>query len=483
MNATVEIPLWALLSLTLLTGLWIVQHFLLPSVRWYFRRRANRVIREVNTRLALRIPSFKLTRREVLVDRLSYHPRVIAMVDELSAERDMPREALMREVQHAAREIVPAFNALVYFKAAYWVARRMVHALYRVRLGFADDAALAQLDSNSSVVFLMNHRSNMDYILATYLAAERTALSYAVGEWARVWPLQQLIRAMGGYFVRRDSGDPLYRRVLECYVQMAAEGGVPQAVFPEGRLSRDGKLNDPKLGLLGYITRGFDPTGSRDIVFIPVGINYDRVLEDRTLLRAAEHKRRRGMSFTLWTVGKFISKNIWQAMLGRRFRNGYACVNFGKPVSLKAWLREHTADDSVPLTDVSELAADLMHRIGSITPILPVALVTSVFSRDTQRSFSELELKSAVLELLTKLEQAGFRAYIPRGDHDYAVTVGVRMLTMRHILVEQDGVFRANPDEIGLLQYYANSITHLVSPVAQNSTLRRRKVKTTTIHS
>ena len=50
---------------------------------------------------------------------------------------------------------------------------------------------------------------------------ERTALSYAVGEWARVWPLQALIRSMGAYFVRRDSGDALYRRVLERYVHMA----------------------------------------------------------------------------------------------------------------------------------------------------------------------------------------------------------------------------------------------------------------------
>jgi len=462
MNATVELPIWFVLALLASTGLWLVQHFLLPSARWFLRRRANRLIDEVNNRLALRIPSFKLTRREVLVDRLSFHPRVIALVDELSAERDVPREALMRDVQTAAREIVPAFNAIVYFKAAYWVARRLVHALYRVRLGFADDTTLSKLDMNSSVVFLMNHRSNMDYIVATYLAAERTALSYAVGEWARVWPLQQLIRAMGGYFVRRDSGDPLYRRVLECYVQMAAEGGVPQAVFPEGRLSRDGKLNGPKLGLLGYITKGFDPNGTRDIVFIPVGINYDRVLEDRTLLRNADHKPRPSLSFTLWTTGKFILKNIWQAILGQRYRNGYACVNFGEPVSLKRWLATHASTASEPLTDVSALATDLMQRVGDITPILPVALVTSVIAKDPQHSFSELELKSAVLELLQSLEQSGFRAYIPRGDYDYAVTVGVRMLTLRHVLIENNGVYRLNPDEFNLMQYYANSIAHLV---------------------
>src|SRR5213075_3279228 len=92
----------------------------------------------------------------------------------------------------------------------------------------------------------------------------------------------------GAYFVRRSSGDPLYRRVLERYIHMATSSGVPQAVYPEGCLSRDGRLRPPKLGLLDYMLRGFDPQGDRDLVFIPVGINYDRVLEDRTLLLKLE---------------------------------------------------------------------------------------------------------------------------------------------------------------------------------------------------
>ncbi|MDC0434846.1 glycerol-3-phosphate acyltransferase, partial [bacterium] len=169
-----------------------MQHLLLPAIKWFFRRRANNLIDEVNNKLALRLPSFKLTHRDVLVDRLVHHDRVMELVDKLAIERVTPRAALLKDVNKYAREIVPAFNAIIYFKTAYWVAKRLVHALYRVRLGFADDKALAEMTDSSSVVFVMNHRSNMDYILATYLAAERTALSYAVGEWARVWPLQQL---------------------------------------------------------------------------------------------------------------------------------------------------------------------------------------------------------------------------------------------------------------------------------------------------
>jgi glycerol-3-phosphate O-acyltransferase len=479
MNSTVELPVWLVILLLALAVIWLLQHLLLPSIRWFFRARANRVIDEVNHRLALKIPSFKLTKREVLIDRLCHHPQTLEMVDKLSVERGVSRTVLMLEVQQIAREIVPAFNALMYFKAAYFIARKVVHAIYRVRLGFADDHTLSELDSKTSVVFVMNHRSNMDYVLATYLAAERTALSYAVGEWARVWPLQQLIRLMGGYFVRRDSGDPLYRRVLELYVQMAAEGGVPQAVFPEGRLTRDGRLGEPKLGLLSYVVRGFDANAERDIVFIPVGINYDRVFEDRTQLRAAMKMPRRGKLISTGIMLRFVAKNLWQSLSGRRYRYGYACVNFGTPVSLKQWIKVHAADGAI---DVSSFANELMQRIGNIIPILPVALVSVVMCRSVSAGgqgvtaqeatdgLSELELKSRVFALLEWLEARQHRAYIPRGDRDYAVAVGIRMLTIRHVIVERGGLFRVNQQERPLLAYYANSIIHLCPPESRQHT-------------
>ena len=473
MNSSVLLPFWLFITLCVFAGLWFLQHFLLPLIRWFFRRRANNLIDEVNNSLALRLPSFKLTRREVLIDRLVHHDRVMELVDELTIERDTPRAVLLKEVNKYAREIVPAFNAIIYFKTAYWVAKRLVHALYRVRLGFADDKALAEMPDDSSVVFVMNHRSNMDYILATYLAAERTALSYAVGEWARVWPLQQLIRSMGGYFVRRDSGDPLYRRVLEAYVQMAADGGVPQAIFPEGKLSRDGLLQPPKLGLLGYLVRGFNPNTRRDIVFIPVGINYDRVFEDRSLLRYAKKLARRNFGYTLGKTLIFMGKNLWQALLGKRYRYGYACVNFGEPVSLKKWIAErHDNKKDLPLMqDVSELAEVLMRRIGNITPVLPVALVATVFANSPDVKISELALKSEVFKLLRALEKSGHRAYIPRSDRDYAVTVGVRMLTLRHILDDDNGMYTVNKNELSLLEYYANSIKHLVDSLVDEAVI------------
>jgi glycerol-3-phosphate O-acyltransferase len=58
------------------------------------------------------------------------------------------------------------------------------------------------------------------------------------------------------------------------------------------------------------------------------------------------------------------------------------------------------------------------------------------------------------------LQRAGARVYVPRSDRDYALTVGLRMLVLRRIVLLRDGLYRANPDELPLLSYYANSIAH-----------------------
>ena len=469
MTGTVTLPTWIFVVLLVL-ALWaLLERLLVPGVRWYLRRKVNRVIREINTRLNVELPQFKLARRQALIDRLFHDSKVQDAIARECGEKGLPRAVVAARADRYAREIVPAFNAYLYFGAGYWLGKTLAKMLYRVRLGYTDTQAIAAVNPKSSVVFVMNHRSNMDYVLVAFLAAERVALSYAVGEWARVWPLQQLIRSMGAYFVRRNSGDPLYRMVLQRYVQMAVEGGVPQALYPEGGLSTDGRLRPPRLGLLDYMLKAFDPAGERDVVFIPVGINYDRVLEDRTLLLKLDAAApRRSLLYATAQTAAFVASNLWLMLTGRWHRFGYACVNFGKPLSMRDYVRRHgidfrRLDDADRHREVERIGAQIMEAIARIVPVLPVSLVATVFLRSHDAGWSELELKSAAYDLILRLEKAGAHIYVPRGDLDYAIGVGLRMLLLRRIVVEQDGLYRANPADAALLFYYANAIEPLVA--------------------
>ncbi|UYV36195.1 1-acyl-sn-glycerol-3-phosphate acyltransferase [Rhodobacteraceae bacterium D3-12] len=459
MFTTVQMPLWLLILILLFAGYAALEKVMLPSVRWFFRRRMERVVARLNEKLERPIQPFKLARRHDMIQRLIYDPEVSKAIAQHAAEEGVPENVAFEQAQRYAREIVPSFSATLYFGFAIWLAKLISTALYRVRLGNYAERRLAAVDEDATVVFVMNHRSNMDYVLVTYLAAKRSALSYAVGEWARVWPLSRLIKAMGAYFIRRKSRGDLYRKVLARYVRLATDGGVMQAVFPEGGLSLDGALGAPRMGILKYVVEGFD-TASRDVVFVPVALNYDRVFEDRILVAAGQAGERRFRA-RISLIVKFLMKQLWLRLRGKYHRFGYAAVSFGAPVSLKEFM---AGQKSIATNDmVQPLAEELMRRIGEEVPVLPVPLVaTALLQADAPLSRAELE--EAVNTLMAKLPNA--HVHIPRGDQSYAVEVGIRNLRRRRIAVDNDGKFAVSPKDAPIMQYYAASIAHLFAGAA-----------------
>jgi glycerol-3-phosphate O-acyltransferase len=467
---TLALPLWLFVVLGVLAAIALIDRVFAPALRWWLRRRVNRAIDELNRRLKLTIPPFKLARRHQLIEQLMFDPEVLKAVDEEAMARGEPKSLTHARARRYAREIVPAFSAYAYFHVGAALAKWLSTALYRVRIGVFEEAELYRVPPDAAVVFVINHRSNMDYVLVTYLVSQSSALSYAVGEWARVWMLQWLIRAMGGYFVRRDSSNPLYRRVLARYVHMATASGVTQAVFPEGGLTRDGKLRPPKLGLLSYMVSGFDPAGARDIVFVPVGLNYDRVLEDRVLTSSPDpgSGRRPQFSFHPLVFSAWLCRGLWLRLRGRWHRYGYACVSFGRPLSLRAYLRERGADlrllpEERRFAEIERLGQHLLREVGRVVPALPVSLVANVLLASGEHGLSSLELKGAVYALMWRLKEAGAHVHIPRRDQEYAVEVGLRMLLLRHLVTAHGGVYRPNFRETALLGFYANAIAHLLA--------------------
>ena len=283
-----------------------------------------------------------------------------------------------------AYDVVPSFNAAFYFRLGYWMARSFLRSLYKVRLGYQDDAALGRLGNDISLIFMLNHRTNIDYVLSTYLTAQRSIMSYGVGEWARTFPIQPLMRAAGGYFLRRESNDPLYRRILQRYVQMATEAKVPHAIFPEGQLSRWGGLHEPRLGLLSYITANYDPATSPDIVIIPIGTNYDRVPEEATVIAHADESFvNRGRWFVLRVGAVFLARTLFELLIRWRRPFGYGCANFGTPVSLNGWLRQHwidwaSLDRAGRYEWLQRFGAHVMEEIAGLIPVLPSAVLCNV---------------------------------------------------------------------------------------------------------
>ena len=461
MFETVAVPVWAMVLIGVFAALSILDRVIGPSIRWFFRKRAERVVAELNKRLERPIEPFKLARRFDMIQRLKYDPEVAQAIADYAKSENVPHQVASEKAEHYAREIVPGFSASAYFgfgtRAARWVSK----ALFDVRLGPGDDSVMDGIDPDATVVFVMNHRSNMDYLLVTWLAAKRSALSYAVGEWARIWPLSALIRTMGAFFIRRRHLNALYRKVLARYVQMATDGGVTQAVFPEGGLSLDGQLAPLKLGFLSYVAAGQRPSG-RDVVFVPVALNYDRVLEDRVLI-AAHSAGERKFRAPIPTALRFALRQFGHRLRGRFRRFGQAAVSYGAPLSLDEFARQH------PEKTTDHLGAVLSERLAQIIPVLTVPLLASVLE-DIDGTILRDTLRDRVANRHSTLLDAGARVHVSAAALSDQVDAGVNMLILRRVLTETgDGLAIASDKGAAVLAFYANSIRHLIKIEATSS--------------
>src|SRR4029077_5627346 len=232
----------------------------------------------------IHVDRFKLKRRHAAIELEVFASReVVDAIRGYAKDHHVSIEEATHQARVYLREIVPKFNLLAYYRLGAPLARGIMRFRYRPVVEHKTLRDFnARAPKNAVVVYLINHRSNADYVLVAHMLFKFVSLSYAVGEWARVWPLNHLFKWFGGYFIRRRYREPLYHAVLSSFVRTITRNGVTQGIFIEGGLSRDGEFLQPTLGMLDHIVSSKrDPEFTNPLFIIPTAINYDRVLEDR----------------------------------------------------------------------------------------------------------------------------------------------------------------------------------------------------------
>ena len=171
------------------------------------------------------------------------------------------------------------------------------------------------------------------------------------------------------------------------------------------------------------------------MVFVPVALNYDRVLEDTVLTAAALGTDRRFRArigvITRWTL-----KQIWRRLIGRYKRFGMASVRYGQPISLQTFREHHQRD----LT--TDLARELMRRIAGAIPFVPLPAICRLVKENG-------EVPEAHLFRLLGGDLSE--------DTMRAVQDAVDQLVDRRILVRDQDVLRPSGQRSDLLAYYAAS--------------------------
>ncbi|MEA2238043.1 MAG: glycerol-3-phosphate O-acyltransferase [Thermoanaerobaculia bacterium] len=440
----------------------------------------NRHARRFQHARRIRVDRFKLKRRHAAIDLEVFGSReVVDAVRTYAKDHHVSIEEATHQARVYLREIVPKFNLLAYYRVGAPLARGIMHFLYRpvVEHKTLRDFS-ARAPKNAVVVYLINHRSNADYVLVAHMLFKFVSLSYAVGEWARVWPLNHLFKWFGGYFIRRRYREPLYHAVLSSFVSTITKNGVTQGVFIEGGLTRDGAFQKPKLGMLDYIVGGKrDPDFTAPLFLIPTAINYDRVLEDRNLTEELVGKEdRRSKSEKLKTTSDFLFRSLFRSIFKRFKRYGYAVVTFGTPVSVDDFARDHPAmlspsyeERKGAMTDLAEL---VMTEISNALPVTPVTLLARVFADRSDTPLTDVEIVDAIDGYRTTWHNRVWLLREKTGEEIWRA--GRRVVELRHLiqpaerwrsdLFEGSGVpvieeaWEWNPRETLLRDYYANSL-------------------------
>ncbi|RME04037.1 MAG: hypothetical protein D6805_04475 [Planctomycetota bacterium] len=465
----------------------IVYEILRYRIRRRLARRFRSSVRSFLDRHNIDIEKSRFMAKQLVRLELLNDPQIHNAILQHAQEHNLPIDTVRDIVEDYIDEIVPSFNILSYYKIGYSVAKFSLNFLYEVVIDQESLQRLENLPKNTIQVYVMNHRSNADFVLAAYMLSKSIAISFAVGEWARIWPLEELFKSFGSYFVRRGFRQPLYHTVLARYMAYISRCALRQGIFIEGGLSRDGKLRQPKFGLIDYILQSLEDI-EQDVIFIPTGINFDWVIEDKSLI--AEKKKteqKRNFLFKLASLfvvlaGTLITIfwNLSRLLFGGRKRFGCASVSFGEPVSARDYfehnkitLKNLNKDERKQI--LAQFANFLLTKIGQVIPIPPVPLSAAAFLDFDQNQVPMGELISKIQQLRHELLQKKAKIivdkeFLPHSCEENPIVQrqiaekifhqAYRILKRRKIWKISKGTVCLTPAKKALLQYYANSIAH-----------------------
>ena len=276
-----------------------------------------------------------------------------------------------------------------------WILRTLFDG---VSMNLDGLAAVKRMALRGPVVYVPCHKSHVDYLILSYMLYNNDLPCplIAAGKNLSFWPMGPLFRRGGAFFIRRSfRGAVLYSRVFAEYVHTILEEGYPVEQFIEGGRSRTGKLLMPKLGLLSILLNAQKNGACEDLIFVPVSIGYDRVLEEKSYLQEIEG-------------GQKQPENVWQVVSARKFlkhRYGKVYLQFHAPLSVNDLAeRSGTPLKAMKPKEFNGFCRSLGHRIAhainQVSVVTPQALAAAAILNGGRDRF-DLEALMAVVDLYT----------------------------------------------------------------------------------
>nr|AAB39470.2 sn-glycerol 3-phosphate acyltransferase [Rattus norvegicus] len=282
-----------------------------------------------------------------ITDNVLNSSRVQEAIAEVAAELNPDGSAqqqskAIQKVKRKARKILQEMVATVspgMIRLTGWVLLKLFNSFFwniQIHKGQLE-MVKAATETNLPLLFLPVHRSHIDYLLLTFiLFCHNIKAPYiASGNNLNIPIFSTLIHKLGGFFIRRrldetpdGRKDILYRALLHGHVVELLRQQQFLEIFLEGTRSRSGKTSCARAGVLSVVVDTLSSNTIPDILVIPVGISYDRIIEGHY---NGEQLGKPKKNESLWSVARGVIR-----MLRKNY--GYVRVDFAQPFSLKEYL-------------------------------------------------------------------------------------------------------------------------------------------------
>ncbi|KQX97629.1 glycerol-3-phosphate O-acyltransferase [Rhodanobacter sp. Root480] len=435
-----------------------------------FARKIARVLRTHFRRIRTAVVGPDLSHRRTVVDSVLNAEPVRAAIAASAAKEKISHAKAWRKAHKMLLEIAADYSHPV-VRSASFVLSSFWNKLYDGIAMHHFDKARAVAPGHE-VIYVPCHRSHADYLLLSYqLHVSGVVVPHiAAGVNLNLPVIGPILRRGGAFFMRRSfKGNALYSVVFNEYLAQLIDRGVPMEYFIEGGRSRTGRLLAPRAGMLVMTIRAFLRAPRRPVLFQPVYIGYEKLMEGNAYAGELSGKPKEKESLL----------GLLRGLKVLRQRYGHVALNFGEPIELNPLLDATGTDwraasgdpDARPewLNDVVDQVAERIqvniNRAADVNPINLLALVLLATPKHAMAEsdlLAQLELSKALLEELPYSDRVTLTPMNPAG----IIAYGEQMGWIQRVKHPLGDVLTVSGEQAVLLSYFRNNVLHLTATAA-----------------
>ncbi|MEA2102232.1 MAG: 1-acyl-sn-glycerol-3-phosphate acyltransferase [Thermodesulfobacteriota bacterium] len=433
---------------------------------------AEQIRRELRQHLVSRssnISGAPIHRRKTMVDKTMKDPSLQSFLRAYSSEHNMPLAQIENKVCKHITKIAsdPSPTVINLFsKILTWI----FHNIYEG--GDVNDEGLKrvrEMSDKGAIVYVPCHKSHIDYLFFDLILFRNwmQVPVIATGINLAFFPVGWVLRRGGAFFMKRTfKNNPVYYQSFAAYVRTLLSERVTMGFFIEGGRSRSGKLMLPKMGLLSMILEGWNAGAVNDVIFVPVYMGYDLVLEEDSYVREMKGAQKQKENFLQFIKARKLLKK----------RYGKVYLRFAPPISMNKYMHNQPSYSGLGQEDKrlfdNRFAKKIISDIYEQTVVTPFSILSSVLMSRTS-AIDEKTVQETFNTYLDYISSMGYNMASSFNDSESPFNEALaRVLSKGFASIDQGedeqdpNLIVVDPENRIHLEYYKNNILNCFVPAS-----------------